>query len=47
MLGVPERSSGPDSRDEEGQGHCITGSIWGKGESHMDMVIGVEELYDY
>lgn len=47
MLGVPERSIEPDSREEEGQSCCNTDPGWGKGESHMDMVIGVEELYDY
>ncbi|KAF4336900.1 hypothetical protein FBEOM_9231 [Fusarium beomiforme] len=46
MLGVPEQSIGPDSREEGGQRHCITDPIWGRGESRMNMVIGVEELYD-
>ncbi|RKK88132.1 hypothetical protein BFJ68_g16948 [Fusarium oxysporum] len=45
MLGVFEQSIEPDSREEGGQRHCVTDSIWGKGESRMDMVIGVEELY--
>ncbi|KAM0080412.1 hypothetical protein ACKRZS_007435 [Fusarium odoratissimum] len=46
MLGVPEQSIGPDSIEEGGKGHCITDSTWGRGESRMNMVIGVEELYD-
>ncbi|KAF4440563.1 hypothetical protein F53441_12268 [Fusarium austroafricanum] len=46
MLGVSEQSIEPDSREEGDQRHCIADSIWGRGESRMDMVIGVEELYD-
>ncbi|KAG7403308.1 hypothetical protein Forpe1208_v016375 [Fusarium oxysporum f. sp. rapae] len=46
MLGVPEQSIGPDSIEEGGKRHCITDSTWGRGESRMNMVIGVEELYD-